>query len=490
MLNALENFVKHRKKLLFFLIFIFSFLIISFGINETGETWDEIPYYNAAKQYAGSLRHLRFKREDWNANKEHPPVAKYVYSVASVFEMRKDGENYTGGRIASALMLSGAISLTFLFATELFGGAVGLLAGIILVLTPSFIGYGRILGMDSPTTLMFTLIAMSFYYFAKSEAKPKDYVAPIILFSLGIATRYNIILSGLFLIAAVLLFAKWRFNIKKWFSLFLFPIFGLIIFYLIWPYLWSDPIGGIEKSVGHWGQVKEWYFGVANAILPNSYFVTYFWYMTPLVILILAAIGLITKPFDKKKIYILVLLLVPFLNSIVGIKQGGIRYLLFVFIPLSILSGIGLVFLLKKVKSLFIQILLTGILIGYMSHAVISYYPYYIDYYNEIMGGAKGDYQKKALQLGWWGEGSKRTVDYLNQNAPVGASVFNNMQPRHTLNYMREDIFMVQEEENPDFIVFNTQWGWASEYKIPQGYRIVHQEMVAGAPIITVLKRD
>ena len=93
MLNALESFVENRKKLFFFLIFFISFLIISFGINETGETWDEIPYYNAAKQYAGSVRHLRLGRENWNANKEHPPVAKYVYSVASAYEMRKDGEN-------------------------------------------------------------------------------------------------------------------------------------------------------------------------------------------------------------------------------------------------------------------------------------------------------------------------------------------------------------------------------------------------------------
>jgi hypothetical protein len=344
--------------------------------------------------------------------------------------------------------------------------------------------------MDSPTTLMFMLIAIAFYYFAKSDAKPKDYVFPIIIFSLGIATRYNIVLSGLFLIAAVLLFAKWKFNLKKWFSLFLFPICGLIIFYLIWPYLWSDPLGGIEKSVGHWGQVKEWYFGVANATLPNSYFVTYFWYMTPLVMLVLGAIGLVVKPFDKKKIYILVLLLVPFINSIVGIKQGGIRYLLFIFIPLSILSGIGFTFLLKKAKNIYLQVLLILLLIGYMAYAVLSYYPYYIDYYNEIMGGAKGDYQKQALQLGWWGEGSKRTVDYLNNNARAGATVFNNMQPRHTLNDMRTDLVLVQEDENPDFIIFNTQWDWASEYRIPDGYSIVHQEKVAGAPIITILEKD
>jgi hypothetical protein len=336
---------------------------------------------------------------------------------------------------------------------------------------------------------MFLIVAMTFYYFAKSEAKPKNYLAPIVAFSLGIATRYNIVLSALFLPSAVLLFAKWRFDYKKWLSFLLFPIAALLIFYLIWPYLWSDPIGGIQKSVGHWGQVTEWYFGVPNAILPDSYFVTYFWYMTPVIIMALSLIGLIAKPFSKEKIYILILLLVPFINSVVGIKQGGIRYLLFVFIPLAILSAIGLRFIVSKAKNLAFQLIIIVAIFGYMGYTVITYYPYYIDYYNEIMGGAKGNYQKKALQFGWWGEGSKRTADYLNENAEIEATVFNNMKPDHTLNDLRSDLVLVTEKEEPEYIVFNAAWAWTTSYQPPAGYSVVHQEKAAGAPIITVLKR-
>lgn len=489
MTERVESFVKNRKKLFFCLIFLVSFIVTSIGINQTGETWDEIPYYNAAKQYASNIKHFRTKGEDWAANKEHPPVAKYVYMVASAFEMQKEGENYTGGRLASAAMISLTISLTFLFTLELFGALAGLLAAIVLLLTPPFIGFGRVLGMDSPTALAITLIGISFYKFANSKAMPKDYIIPALVFSLGIATRYNIVLSGLFLPVAVLLFSSWRFELKKWLSFFIFPIAAVLIFYLVWPFLWQDPIGGIDKSIGHWGQVKEWYFGVSNATLPNSYFLSYFFYVTPAVVLILSALGLIIKPWNNKKLYILALLLVPFINSVVGIKQGGVRYLLFVFVPLAIFSGLGLSFLIKKVKYLWLQIILILSLIVYMSFVMVSYYPYYIDYYNEFMGGAKGNYEKKALQLGWWGEGGKRSADYLNNNAPIGSTIFNNMKPEHTLDNLRADLVMVKSTENPDYIVYNTLWAWGSGYEVSPEYTIVHQEKAADAPIVTVAKK-
>lgn len=71
MLQKIDKFIGKKKKIFFWIILAVAFLIISFGINETGETWDEIAYYNAGRQYISSIYHGRFKTENWNANKEH-----------------------------------------------------------------------------------------------------------------------------------------------------------------------------------------------------------------------------------------------------------------------------------------------------------------------------------------------------------------------------------------------------------------------------------
>jgi len=489
MLESLDRFLLKRRKLAFIAIFIVSFLIISFGINQTGETWDEIPYYNAGRSYYSNIVRLNFKSSAWDANKEHPPVAKYVYGLFSLASYKMGGEHYSGGRIASALLLSLTIALTFYFATELFSTTTGLFASIILMLTPPFIAYGRILGMDSISALAFLLVAIVSYRFAKSKGGWKDYVLPTITLGLAFATRYNTILAAFFGPVAIILFASWKKDYRRRLALLLIPIGSVIVFYIVWPYLWSDPIGGLKTSFGHWGQVREWYMGQKDAVLPNSYFLTYFFYCVPVGILALATLGVFSREKFKNKLFIIALLVLPFINSFVGIKQGGVRYLLFVFVPLGVLAALGFVYLLKILQKKYLQVFLIILLLVYGFFNIITHYPYYLDYYNEFIRGSKGNYQSKFLQFGWWGEGGKRAADFLNKNASQGASVFNNMKPDHTLDNLREDIRLVNSSENPDFIVFNTNWAWISDYQIPTGYKIVHEEKSGGGTILTVLGR-
>ncbi|MFH1909699.1 MAG: glycosyltransferase family 39 protein [bacterium] len=487
--SSLERFLSSRQKLIFIVIFIASFLIISYGINQTGETWDEIPYYNAGRSYYSNLIHLNFKSSAWDANKEHPPVAKYVYGLFSSPGYFLDGEHYTGGRIASALLLSLTIALVSYFVTELFSATIGLFSSIILMLTPPFIAYGRILGMDSISALAFLLLAIVSYRFARSKGGWRDYILPTLTLALAFATRYNTILAALFGPVAILLFAPWKKDYRRWLALLAIPIGSAIVFYLVWPYLWSDPIGALKTSFGHWGQVREWYMGQKDAVLPSSYFLTYFFYSVPVGILVLAALGIFSREKIKNKLFIIALLVLPFINSFVGIKQGGVRYLLFVFIPIGVLAALGFVYLLKILKQKYLQIILIILLVCYGLFNVVTHYPYYLDYYNEFIGGSRGNYENKFLQFGWWGQGGKRAADFLNKNAPQGASVFNNMKPDHTLDNLRTDIRLVMDSETPDFIVFNTNWAWISDYQIPTGYKIVHEEKSGGGTILTIIRR-
>lgn len=479
---------KKGNKVLFFLaVTAFSFSIITFGISKTGQTWDEIAYYNAGHNYLKSALQLDFSTQAWSANREHPGFAKYIYGLSSIGSYRSHEQNFNPGRMASAAMLSLAIAAAALFAALTFSPITGIITAIILALSPPLIAYGRVLGMDSITVLMFTLVAISFFYFAKSKGGWRAYILPSLVFGLAVNTRYNLALSILLLPIAVILFASWKKNVWRWLSLILIPVFAALVFYLTWPFLWQAPIAALKESLGHWGQVREWYLGYTNVLPPHSYYLIYYLATTPIVALILFLLGAIRRPFNREKIYLFCWLLVPFLQSFFGLKQNGIRYLLPVWIPLAILAGWGFVYILNLVKYLWIKIVLVALLVTYLVFNVVSYCPYYLDYYNEIVGGSRGIYERKLLQLGWWGEGGEEATKYLNKNAKQNASVFLDFKPEHALGEIRPDLVAVAKEQNPDYIVINTEYWWVSGFSIPANYAILHEVKAGGAPIVFIL---
>lgn len=488
----LKSVLKSKKsKAVFFLtVLAVSFCAISVGISKTGQTWDEIAYFNAGRDYIKSASQLDFSTQAWQSNKEHPGFAKYVYGVASLGAYIKHQENFNPGRYISAVMLALAVALAAYFAASNFSLVAGIVTAAILALTPSFMAYGRVLGMDSITVLMFTAVALSFYHFARSRGRWQDYILPVAVFGLAINTRYNLILSLGLLPVAVALFSKWNKNIWRWISLIFIPIFACGVFYLTWPFLWHSPIASLQTSLGHWGDVREWYLGQANAVLPHSYYLVYFLCTTPVVVLILFLIGVLKKPFSREKIYLFFWLLLPFLQSFFGLKQNGIRYLLPVWVPLAIIAAIGFEYLFNNFKPIWTKVALSLFVAIYLVFNMFYYYPYYLDYYNELVGGAKGVYNNKLLQLGWWGEGGEEAAEFINQNAKQGASVCSLFIPTHTFGALRQDLKEVSKDENPDYIVLSSENIWVSEFKVPQNYAIIHAVKAGGAPIVQIFGKN
>jgi len=486
MQKAKPEFTRNLLASLF--VLVISFFVISFGINETGQTWDEIAYYNGGKYFTQSFQNRDFSPQAWSANKEHPPLAKYLYALVSKKAYDQEILNFTPGRYLSAFFLSFAVALAFILITGLFSLEIGIFTSLVLMLSPLFIAYGRILGMDSLSILLFSATAFSYLVFAKSTGRIVDYVAPALLTGGCFLTRYNLPLVLPLLPLAIVLFAQKKDILRRFWSLIFVPAIALVIFYLGWPYLWHDPIGAMQTSLGHWGQVKEYYLGQSNAILPNSYFLVYYLLTTPAVVLVLFIVGLIQK-FDRNKIYFFAWLILPFINSFIGLKQGGIRYLLFVWIPLALFAALGLKSILNLVKNRALKILLILAFAIYLVFQVVSTYPYYLDYFNEFVGGPSGVYQKKLMSLGWWGEGGERSAKYLNENAALSSKIWLNIKPGHTFGDLRDDLEKVEESDNPDYIVVNTAWKWSSSYMFPSNFEIIHEEKVSGAPIMTILKK-
>jgi hypothetical protein len=53
----------------------------------------------------------------------------------------------------------------------------------------------------------------------------------------------------------------------------------------------------------------------------------------------------------------------------------------------------------------------------YLVVSLILVHPYYLDYYNALAGGPKGAYDHKSYEFGWWGEGVKAAMDYVERTA-------------------------------------------------------------------------
>jgi len=166
--------MKNFKRIILFLPLIIFIVALSWrliGINSQGETWDEVAYFDAGKNILHNLKKMDFKSSDWDINKEHPPVGKYIYALASIPSYYHHTTDYTYGRLASALMGALTILIVFYLAKDLFSTEVAALSALILTFLPDLVGLNKVLGLDSPTLLFFTLTVFLFIKACKKQSK-------------------------------------------------------------------------------------------------------------------------------------------------------------------------------------------------------------------------------------------------------------------------------------------------------------------------------
>jgi len=68
--------------------------------------------------------------------------------------------------------------------------------------------------------------------------------------------------------------------------------------------------------------------------------------------------------------------------------------------------------------------LFPSLVVGYLVVTSLIIHPYYLDYYNEIVGGPKNVYKHRWFEIAWWGEGIKEAVEYVNATASPGAYIW------------------------------------------------------------------
>lgn len=479
-----------------------------------GRTWDEGAYIIDGYNLVELARKGDFSNQKWYNNPDHPPLARYFYGLASHLDVEKFDKlgnpifkyDWTFSRLVAVLFSSLSVVLVVIIGFRYISLFAGITAGLVLAMLPVFLGYSQIATLESLILFFFTA---SFYSFIRLLEKYsiKKIIITGILTGLALEVKQsNILLIPLFFLVYLLWYLYESKNIHKNFlnkhlySIGVVSFVALATFILLWPMPWLHLKSVVEFHNKMWVQnvhlsPPEVFFG--NLMLvPVVYYPVYFLITTPLLIIALFLTGL--KSIDTRRKWILYSIIVwfsfPFLQSFYSFRQHGIRYIIEIYAPLALISALGLNFIFEKMgRRMWIGILSIFFILVYLSIAIIRISPYYLDYYNELVGGSKNVYNEKLFQMGWWGQGVREAGLYLERNAGKGSTVGIAISPIHVM-YPLPDLKVAKYSNKNlyDYVVvnyFNVLRERFDDSQIRSNYIRVYSVLADGASLVDVYRK-
>jgi len=395
--------------------------------------------------WAGSFAYLwRFPELVWEAP---PATLANIHKLEQFLKVRERPALMIleSARDFMVLGTSLALLLAFLAARRLFGTWPAFAGILLIAFDPFHIGLTRLLHLDGLISSLMFLAVLSFLCFIYQGRRWSDLLLATLATGFAWLTKSpSIFLVPFFgLVSLAAIWNTWRedrrVNRGNFWRLtwpFLVVVSGaVLIFVLFWPAMWIDPLGtlirmfdttseyaleGHDKDLFFMGRVIDgdpgWLF----------YPVNYLWRTTPSVLggLLLAVLAFIKRwpPLEEgRRREIAVLLLLDGLLFAVMMSLGAKkfdRYIIPSFPPLDLLAGIGwaafLGWLWRRPTQPLARWVAAGLailVIGGQAFLAARTYPYYLTYYNPLMGGSK---KAPEVMIIGWGEGLDQAARFLN----------------------------------------------------------------------------
>jgi len=485
--------LRERKEPL--ILFLITAILLFLSLPDLGLTWDEPFYIQYALSYFSWFSHPQlhsilnhFPEED------HPPLAKYLIGTTLLlFSPWLDP--LTSARISTIILSSFLVMLTFLIVRSLYGKPAAYFASLSLLSIPRLFGHMHFATLDLPLTLLFLLGA---YFFSKASSWKRAFTFSFI-WALAISTKS----SGVFLLPPLLLWGVLYRRKEILPSLITSLTFSPLLFFLFWPRMWMGPVIHLKEFVLH--QLKRipipvLYMGkVYGKGIPTPWH--YPWLMLlftlPPIFLFLSLMGffLILKERKEDTLFIFPPLFFLLMVSLPQAqKYDGIRLFLPVLPFLAVWTGKGFSYLWnrrKKNKFLLYLLLLPSFF------SLLRVHPYYLSYYNCLVGGVKGAWER-GMEITYWGESINENIfKYLNSFSKKGALIsfypvgYHQVKFYSFLGYLRPDLEGKDTiDPHSQYIVLQMRRGLfhSNCYRILKISKPIYGNYYEGVPLVLIFR--
>lgn len=354
-----------------------------------------------------------------------------------------------------ALVTWGGILALYFPLRRLFGKAVAPLGVLLVGLNPLFLAHSRLHHLDALLTTFVMLSVISLLAYRKRDGYRRRYLVLSGIFG-GLAMA-NKSPGGLLVpwMILILLVDAWPGEREeRWQRLgrgvgrmFVWGLVAVGTVFVLWPAMWVRPLAVMQRLVE--GALRQgmsphelgnffWFERRADPG-PGFYPVAWAFRTTPLVVLGLVGLGLCEKwDARKRHILLMVLFIVGYVAFMTASSKKFDRYILPIFPLLDILAAVGIVSLVRHGASILGDVrstsafsVITPLIAGLYLALILPTYPYYLAYYNDMLGG--GPVASNILLYGW-GEGLDEAAAYLNSKPEaselhVAAHYINQFRP-------------------------------------------------------------
>jgi 4-amino-4-deoxy-L-arabinose transferase-like glycosyltransferase len=417
-----------------------TFLLLLATSGPVGVTWDE-PIYSEATERAAHWLSLIVRGEfqqavdpytfgiSWGLANEHPPLLRFINGIGWMLThswLPTPLSHRIGSIGLAAVTVGTVVGITAYWR----GLAAALFASAALLAMPRLFLHMHLTTLDFPlaaiwimgTLLFFSEMKKMALYSPASSWRPSLPGAFVVgaWIGLGLLTKINAVLLLPFWGLWILLYRRtWRHLATFVLSL---PI-GLAVLIAGWPWIWKEPLKGLWNWIQFFRihfEIRQWFAGELYVDTP--------WYLpfvmvaitTPLVILVLALVGVVATPAtdgshpgavrqssrwrlgEWRGLHLLGMATVLgyYVLPFTPIHDQE-RLLLPAIVHLAILSGDGFNYIQRTLRgwlesrgrgprALALQIALALLLLLPGAVANMRLHPYQLAYYNELVAGPRG----------------------------------------------------------------------------------------------------
>jgi len=413
-------------------------LLVVWNQRGVGIARDETVYFSAGDRYAAWWVNAATFRDHASiaqtfggamgseANPEHPPLLKLASGLSH--RWLPFASELTAYRMPSAILHGVCAWLVFAMTLELWGLAEAILAVLCLALLPRALFHAGLDCFDAPTmTLWFATV---YAYWRCLDGRKWPWQVGV-AWGLALATKHTALLLP-FALGVHWIVIAWRTKkFDHWRVAVSLAVLGPLVLFVLWPWLWLDPIGHLRAWLAfhlHHVHYNFEYLGTNWNAPPFPWHVALVTtlFTVPTATLVAAAIGA-TRMRGKQHAAGLLLLLSaaasigPFLLGSTPIF-GAEKHWMPILPPLCIAAGVGAAWAARKAAA-FVRgerialVIVGGALALASATEVATAEPYALTWYSALAGGAPGG-ADLGMNRQFWGVAARGVLPEIAKQPP------------------------------------------------------------------------